>query len=240
MARYTGGWIKLHRKVLDKEWVADDAVMLGLWVKLLLWAHRKDSHSMLRGQLIPVKRGQVVTSADNLARKLKLDRKAVERRLARLEADQMVTSEVTTFGRIITIVNYEHYQRKIKPPGNETGEERAGDGQVTGSRRAQSGEEGRRGKKYKNHPKSLRDELKFEATAVLGLALGALNKGLRGEDAKRYIGERGWAAIAKRYSTLEGFGDAFVSKQRKSSTAIVEAQARDALAAVLGTLGQTH
>lgn len=58
-----GGWVKLHRKLLEWEWY-QDAHMVHLLVHLLLTA----SHEDRRYKGLTIKRGQVVTSKKNYLR----------------------------------------------------------------------------------------------------------------------------------------------------------------------------
>lgn len=126
MSRFTNGWIKIHRS-LDKHWVGSDAASLGIFIKLLMWANYKDSKCLFDGKLISIKRGQVLTSIRQIAASLKLDRMIVKRRLDLLINDNVCVTHKIHRGTIITICNYEQYQRKDDEDNFDMGHRRATD-----------------------------------------------------------------------------------------------------------------
>ena len=107
-----GGWVKLHRKLLEWEWY-QDAHMVHLLVHLLLTA----SHERKEYKGLTIKRGQVVTSKKKLSEALNMSETSVMRRLRRLEVDRFVDLKVDQHGTTITICNYDSYQGKQKASG---------------------------------------------------------------------------------------------------------------------------
>lgn len=107
-----GGWVKLHRKLLEWEWYGD-AHMVHLLVHLLLTA----SHERKEYKGLTIKRGQVVTSKKKLSEALNMSETSVMRRLRRLEVDRFVDLKVDQYGTTITICNYDSYQGKQKASG---------------------------------------------------------------------------------------------------------------------------
>lgn len=107
-----GGWVKLHRKLLEWEWYGD-AHMVHLLVHLLLTA----SHENREYKGMTIKRGQVVTSKKQLSEALNMSETSVMRRLRRLEVDRFVDLKVDQYRTTITICNYDSYQSKQKASG---------------------------------------------------------------------------------------------------------------------------
>lgn len=107
-----GGWVKLHRKLLEWEWY-QDAHMVHLLVHLLLTA----SHEDRKYKGLTIKRGQVVTSKKKLSEALNMSETSVMRRLRRLEVDRFVDLKVDQHGTVITVCNYDSYQGKPKTSG---------------------------------------------------------------------------------------------------------------------------
>ena len=107
-----GGWVKLHRKLLEWEWY-QDAHMVHLLVHLLLTATHEDR----KYKGLVIKRGQVVTSKKKLSEALNMSETSVMRRLRRLEVDRFVDLKVDQHGTTITICNYDSYQAREKASG---------------------------------------------------------------------------------------------------------------------------
>lgn len=104
-----GGWVKLHRKLLEWEWY-QDAHMVHLLVHLLLTA----SHENREYKGLTIKRGQLATTTKELAEELGTSRTSIWRRLKRLEVERFVKLEVKQKETVITICNYDSYQESKK------------------------------------------------------------------------------------------------------------------------------
>lgn len=111
-----GGWVKLHRKLLEWEWY-EDAHMVHLLVHLLLTATHEDR----KYKGLTIKRGQVVTSIKELAEALGASKTSTWRRLNLLETGKIVERKVERGETIITICNYDSYQEGSKRRGTRTG-----------------------------------------------------------------------------------------------------------------------
>lgn len=106
------GWIKLHRKVCDC-WIWQDREPFdkrSAWVDLLLSANHSDKKILSDGELITVKRGQILTSIRNLSMKWKWSVNKVYRYIKLLENDGMLHKESNKDRTLLTIVNYDIYQ----------------------------------------------------------------------------------------------------------------------------------
>lgn len=104
MAR--GGYIKLHRSITEWEWF-QDANVYRLFTYLLILANTEDK----RWQGIEIKRGELVTSSESLAKALNVGRSQVRIALKKLERSE-ITSKVTNKFTLIRIINYDLYQAK--------------------------------------------------------------------------------------------------------------------------------
>lgn len=106
------GWIKLHRQILEWEWL-DEPMMVALFVHLLLMAN-SDEGWRYRG--VELKAGQLITSLSRLSEATGITIKALRTRLARLVSTGEISVESCKNYSIITIPNYAIYQ----PMANET------------------------------------------------------------------------------------------------------------------------
>lgn len=107
----TNGWIKLHRKILDWEWYQDTNTF-RVFIHLFLKANVEDKK--WRG--ITIKRGQLVTSQQNLSEELSSKYSKLSIRQIRVTLDKLkLTGELTVKTNnkysLITINNYNEYQQ---------------------------------------------------------------------------------------------------------------------------------
>lgn len=106
------GWIKTYRKIqecwiwLDKE----PFDKRSAWIDLLLTANHADKKILFNGELITIKRGQILTSVRKLAKKWSWSVNKVYRFLELLISDEMVQKESDNNRTLITIVNYSVFQ----------------------------------------------------------------------------------------------------------------------------------
>lgn len=114
-----GGWVKLHRKLLEWEWYGD-AHMVHLLVHLLLTATHEDR----KYKGLTIKRGQLVTTIKELADALGASETSTRRRIKRLKSGGFLTIKVAHNKTTITICNYDSYQIDKKESGGRMAEER--------------------------------------------------------------------------------------------------------------------
>lgn len=135
-----GGWVKLHRKLLEWKWYGD-AHMVHLLVHLLLTASHKDR----RYKGLTIKRGQVVTSIKELAEALGASETSTRRRMKRLKSGGFLTIKVAHRITTITICNYDSYQTEEKSSGEIVAEKRRKNGgKVAESYNNRNNKKGRR------------------------------------------------------------------------------------------------
>ena len=104
------GWVSLHRSILDHFLWKDKPFSKGqAWIDLILLANHEDTKILQGGQIKQFKRGTVNMSLLSLADRWGWDRKKVRKFFEVLECDGMATTERTTQGTTITLVNYEVY-----------------------------------------------------------------------------------------------------------------------------------
>lgn len=98
-------WVKLYCKIDMWEW-ADNPFMVALFVRLLTMANPCDAswHG------IAIKKGQLITSIDKLAKKTGLSVRQVRTCLKHLKSTNEVTIKPTHCFSLITICKYESYQ----------------------------------------------------------------------------------------------------------------------------------
>lgn len=108
------GWIKTYRQIQDCWiWKVDEPFdRRSAWLDLLLSANHKDVKLLFNGNLIDVKRGQLITSVRNLANKWQWSKDRVLKFLRVLESDTMIERDSDNHRTLITIVNYGVYQDK--------------------------------------------------------------------------------------------------------------------------------
>lgn len=118
-----GGWIKLHRSVLDNPVVFAGTDYFAVWIYLLLKAVHKDGTKvMCRGVQYTLSAGQLITSRRELGEQLKISEAKIQRILTRLQNEQMIEQQTTRRNRVITILNWDRYQQgeqQVEPPSEQ-------------------------------------------------------------------------------------------------------------------------
>ena len=110
--KLSSGWIKLYRQLQDC-WIWLDKEPFdkrSAWVDLLLTANHSDKKILFNGELITVKRGQILTSVRKLSAKWKWSVNKVYRFLKLLESDEMLQKESDKDRTLLTIENYSVFQ----------------------------------------------------------------------------------------------------------------------------------
>lgn len=153
------GWIKLHRKLQDC-WIWQEKEPFdkrSAWVDLLLSANHSDKKILFNGELIIVKRGQVLTSIRKLSAKWSWSVNRVYRYLRLLESDNMLIKESDNDKTLLTIVNYEVYQCLEYTDGNTVGNTGEYKAETPASTPSEHKQECKEDKNAKNEKKQTRD-----------------------------------------------------------------------------------
>lgn len=104
------GWIALHRKLINNP-IAGKPEYLALWVVVLLLANHQDKKYIWKDKAGICKRGQFITSRASLAKKTGISGGKIERILKYLENEQQIVQQANNKFRLITVTNYEAYQK---------------------------------------------------------------------------------------------------------------------------------
>ena len=108
-----GNWIKLNRNIRKHFlWDFTKPLYLMAWIDILMSANYADKKIMVDSKFMLVKRGSFVTSTVQLSERWQCSRGTVNRILALLEQDNMITTERTRRYTIVTVENYALYQDK--------------------------------------------------------------------------------------------------------------------------------
>ena len=121
------GWIKIHRALMD-HWSSSEPEALAVWIRMLCEANYEDKKSNVYGQLVEVKRGQLVFGLDAFSARSGVSVKKLRRIIDMLLKDGMLGRQVFNRFSIITITCYDKYQ--------DVGKQEAGEGQAEGKQRA--------------------------------------------------------------------------------------------------------
>lgn len=114
------GWIKIDRGLLD-HWVFQNADYLKAWITILLLANHEDRTILVDRHPVLIRRGSFFTSVCKLSERLGFDRRKTVRLLEALKKDGMLTTDGTTHGTTLTIVNYDKYQGRWATDGTTDG-----------------------------------------------------------------------------------------------------------------------
>lgn len=113
------GWIKLHRKLLDNPLVMKDADHVAIWIFLLLNATHGDYPAIFKGNKIILKPGQLITGRKAIANLLLISESKVRRILDEFENDHQIDQQTSNKNRLITIVNWQSYQKSDQQNGQQ-------------------------------------------------------------------------------------------------------------------------
>jgi len=112
------GWIKLHRKILEKA-IWQDPQMLKLWIYCLLKASHTETKVLIDKQEIKLSPGQFVTGRFTLAEEYNrgtkkskvVNERTLWRWLKKFEEWEMLSIKSTNKYSVITIINWHAYQQ---------------------------------------------------------------------------------------------------------------------------------
>ena len=118
------------------------------WIDLLLSVNHEDKKIFFNGEIVTVKRGSMIISFQKLAEKWGWSRQRVRHFMELLKSETMITTESTTRGTTITIVNYDNFQGR--QPTNSTTEQPTDDTTDRTTDRTTGGHKQEYIKNYKN------------------------------------------------------------------------------------------
>lgn len=113
------GWIRLDRAIQDNFlWQEPEA--LKLWLYLLMAASLTDKATAFNGQMLTIKRGQLVFGLNAASARLNISIRRLRKYLNWFEADDMIDKQITNKFSIISITNYSQYQDVGKPQSGKS------------------------------------------------------------------------------------------------------------------------
>lgn len=104
------GYVALHRKLMDS-WVSEDPMALALWVRMLMEASHKKRTAIYRGENYELEKGGFLFGLNKWVDKTGIPRETIRKRVDMLESDGMITRQKHPHISVITVSNWELYQR---------------------------------------------------------------------------------------------------------------------------------
>ena len=143
------GWVKLHRSILDWQWIGDPNVVV-VFLQILLRVNRVAK----RWQGIDIPPGSFVTSRETLAQSCGLSEKQVRRALEVLKGAETIGTERAGLGQMVSLRNWEEYQEDATTEGRTGASRRAEAGPKQGRSRAgtEEGREREKGRREESDP----------------------------------------------------------------------------------------
>ena len=121
------GWIRLDRGI-QGNFLWEEPEALKLWIYLLMAASLTDKATAFNGQMLTIKRGQLVFGLNAASARLNISVRRLRKYLDWFSADDMIDKQVTNKFSIISITNYSKYQ--------DVGKQASGKSQATAKQRA--------------------------------------------------------------------------------------------------------
>ena len=143
------GWIKIHRKMLDSPVVMKDADHVAIWMYILLNATHAECPTVVKGEKIILKPGQLITGSIVIGTKLKIDESKVRRVLNNFKNDGQIDRQTSNKNSLITVLNWDLYQNSDGQNDIQvTDKRRTSDGQVTTNKNVKNIKNDKNVKKY--------------------------------------------------------------------------------------------
>jgi hypothetical protein len=109
------GWVLLHRKLFEnKLWTAEPFTKGQAWIDIFANANHQDGSFWVRGNEVMVKRGQIGWSELTMCKRWGWSKNKTRRFLKWLETEQQIKQQKTFITTIITVLNFEKYQKTIQ------------------------------------------------------------------------------------------------------------------------------
>ncbi len=107
------GYVSIWRKIQDsKLWLSEPFTRAQAWIDLVLMANHKETFFFIRGNKVTVKRGQLARGENYFADRWGWSRNKVRNFLKLLKTEQQIEQQKTAAINIITIKNYNFYQKR--------------------------------------------------------------------------------------------------------------------------------
>ncbi|NMW21416.1 MAG: hypothetical protein HKK67_07250 [Chlorobiaceae bacterium] len=117
MTGILSGYIKLYRRLASWEWYRE-STMVHMLVHLLLMANRKPG----KWKGIDIQRGQLITGRHALSLQTGISERTCRTCLERLKTSREIAIQTTSRYTLITVLNYDTYQKKNEHADQQTGQ----------------------------------------------------------------------------------------------------------------------
>ncbi len=120
------GYVLVYRSVKDN-WIWNSKEPFdkrSAWIDLILTANHQDKKINFNGQLITVKRGEMITSFRVLSDRWQWSKNKVSNFLNQLESDGMIVTKRDTRFTLIKLEKYDFYQYSKEPKRTPKGQSR--------------------------------------------------------------------------------------------------------------------
>lgn len=105
-----GGWVKIHRQILNNPIICKDAETFAIWLYLLLNATHQEYDVLFKGKRITLNKGQLITGRKTIASDLNISESKVQRTLKMFEIEHQIEQQTSSKNRLVSIVNWNKYQ----------------------------------------------------------------------------------------------------------------------------------
>jgi len=106
------GWFSVQRSLLSSPlWLSEKFTHAQAWIDLIGLANHTEGFIRVRDSKIPILRGQLGWSQLKLAQRWDWSRNKVRSYLNELEKDGKIEQQKNSLTTIISIINYNHYQK---------------------------------------------------------------------------------------------------------------------------------
>jgi hypothetical protein len=137
-------WVKVYRKLMDN-WLFTTPAYTNIWLTILFSANFKQSKANVRGKLVTIERGEMLTSTESLAKKSHTSRQQVRTFLRLAQQDGMLLVKSNQHSTILKVLNYEDLQ-STDAPKQPTANQHSTNSQPTPNHIIRS-KEGKKGRK---------------------------------------------------------------------------------------------
>lgn len=172
MQMLEGGFVVLHRSILNWGWYLDGNTK-NLFIHLLLTANY--APGVWKGRKIEA--GQRLTSVNKLSLELGLSNKQIRTSLKHLQETGEVACESTSQYTVITVKNYEKYQRVASASASGRANDGADGGQARGKRRANEGQQRNKNNKNNKKKENIKEKSGADGPPPEGGRLPAIGEG---------------------------------------------------------------
>lgn len=203
------GWIKLHRKLVQKPiWLNSTPEQKTILITLLLMANHEAREWEWKGRKYIVQPGQMITSLKSIVKKSGkgITTQNVRTALTRFEKLEFLTNESTKQNRLITIENWREYQGMENEPNKGTNNQLTIDQQSANNHLTTN----KNDKNDKNEEREIFNILKAKINKEISLSsVKKLIKRFGSEDVKMLAEKIDESAWLKRTINLNKISDEF-------------------------------